>query len=404
MKKVAKILAIVLVLATVIIAVGEKPVSAAGKKTVRVFTEKQLKKALKNSSIDTIYFKTEIETNITINTKKAKKKNIIIDASNCNIINKSKFKSIELRGALSYTEDVSSNTITTNGYADFIIAEGRSVKKVTFTSSTPVYVVRKGASIKTVAMNVDGDIGVFDKNTNTMTLQTKLYEEDCSWDDSYIYDFDGSGRLLGYKESTEYNDGPKVTITQNTYDENGNLLKLEAYDYDSGDMIYFYTYNYDNENRMIESCFKDSERITYKYDSKGVKTTVLIDNDTYHSETKYTYDSNGRISKTTTTSYYIDDGVKSDTSTAEITYKYDKYGNCISYINIGSDGYKDTYTYKFDKSGNRIYAKYEIYYPYSGETSVSEEKMEYDELGNQTSHLIKTPYTDDWDDPHKYAG
>ena len=186
MKKVAKILAIVLVLAAVIIAVGEKPVSAAGKKTVRVFTEKQLKKALKNSSIGTIYFKTEIETNITINTKKAKKKNIIIDASNCNIINKSKFKSIELRGALSYTEDVSGNTITTNGYADFIISEGKSVKKVTFTSSTPVYVVRKGASIKTVAMNVDGDKGVFDKNTNTMTLQTKLYEEDCSWDDSYI--------------------------------------------------------------------------------------------------------------------------------------------------------------------------------------------------------------------------
>lgn len=404
MKKVAKILAVMFVLALVVVAIGEKPASAAGKKAVRVFTEKELKKALKNKSVDTIYFRTRIESKITINTKKAKKKNIVIDASNCDIINKSKFKSIELLGALTYTEDVSGNTITTNGYADFVIAEGRSVKKVTFTSATPVYVVRKGASIKTVAMNVYGEKGVFDKKTNTMTLETKEYEEDYSWDASYVYDFDKSGRLLGYKNTVEYNNGPEVTITQNTYDENGNLLRLESYDYDSGDMKYFYTFKYDSENRMLESNFKESQKITYKYDSKGVKTTVILDDDNYHSETKYTYDSKGRITKTTTNSYYIVDGEKSGATTAVVTHKYDKNGNCISYVNEGSDGYKDKYTYEFDKSGNCIYTKSESYEPYSGQTYVSEYKMEYDEYGNQTSYLMKSDYTDGWEDPSKYAG
>ena len=54
-------------------------VKAASKKTVRVTTQKELKKALKNSKVGTIILRTQIYDDFTISSKKAKKKNLIVE-------------------------------------------------------------------------------------------------------------------------------------------------------------------------------------------------------------------------------------------------------------------------------------------------------------------------------------
>ena len=87
-------------------------ISAADEKTVRVTTQKELNKALKDSSIDTVILRTDTYDSITISSKKAKKKKLIVDAPNSIIVNKAKFKSVVLENAEYYTEDVSGNNIT----------------------------------------------------------------------------------------------------------------------------------------------------------------------------------------------------------------------------------------------------------------------------------------------------
>ena len=73
--------------------------SAAEGNTVRVATQKELKKALKDSSVETIILRTNTYDSITISSKKAKNKKLIVDAYNSKITNKAKFKSITLISA-----------------------------------------------------------------------------------------------------------------------------------------------------------------------------------------------------------------------------------------------------------------------------------------------------------------
>ena len=108
MRKVFKYLSTVLAVALVAVLIagiiGPVEIQAASKKTVRVLTQAELNKALKNSKVGTIILRTSTYDKITINSKKAKKKNIIIDAPSANIENKSKFKSVEVQSAATYTD------------------------------------------------------------------------------------------------------------------------------------------------------------------------------------------------------------------------------------------------------------------------------------------------------------
>ena len=150
-------------------------VKAASSKTVRVTTQKELNTALKDASVETIILRSETYDSITISSKKAKKKNIIIDAENSNIVNKSRFKSIELISAAYYIEDVSNNTITASTTA-FEIAEGRTVKKLTLTVMSSKYVIRKGASIKNLAYNLGGNKSKYNKSTRTLKVKGESFD------------------------------------------------------------------------------------------------------------------------------------------------------------------------------------------------------------------------------------
>ena len=403
MKKLSKLFAVLFALAILVTIVDRMPIEAAAKKTVRVISQKELNKALKNSNVDTIIFRSEIYDSITINSKKAKKKNIIIDLPNSSVTNKSKFKSIEIQNAGCFIEEVTGNTITMSGACDLILSEGITVKKLILKTTNPYYTIRKGASIKTVAFETNGDKGVYDSKTRTIQLDTKEYEEDESYDVSYTYTLDKSGRVLEYIYYQEYA-VPSKQLMKFAYDKNGNRTKAENTDYETGDVIWFYNYEYDNNNNMTKQIFKDDDIFSYKYDSNNDLIGYVYDNETYHAETTYTNYSNGRQKTAITISYYISDGVKGEESKLSITYKYDKKGNNTSSLLKYSDGSTIEYQYTYDKAGNLTYMKDIEYDAETGETNVWENKMEYDEFGNLTNLLGKTPYSDEWMDSSQYAG
>ncbi|MBO4922147.1 MAG: hypothetical protein J5372_09560, partial [Lachnospiraceae bacterium] len=95
--------ALALVLAAVLM-IGTVPAKADTGKAVRVSTVKELKSAMKKSDVGTIYFRTQAYLNIKIpSVKNASGKELIIEAPNCVITNKSKFLSINILKAASYT-------------------------------------------------------------------------------------------------------------------------------------------------------------------------------------------------------------------------------------------------------------------------------------------------------------
>ena len=404
MKKLAKILAVFFTLSILFSFFDRIPIAAAAKQTVRVTTQKELNKALKNSKVDTIIFRSDIYADITINSKKAKKKNIIIDAPYCNIVNKSKFKSTYLEDADSYIEDITGNTITTDCYFDLEVAKGRTVKKVIAAGTDPTFILREGASIKTLTFDHIGHKGVYDSKTNTIKLDTEEFEEGDSYPVSYTYTIDKSGRILQFLR--EYPNAPSYKqFCKYTYDKNGNITKVEQIDTETQEVLWDYEYKYDSQNREIASIFKGNETVTREYDSKGHLTGYATNSDLYCDKASYTLDKNGRRISSVFESYYIgDDGEISNKKTYETTYKYDKNGNQTLVSTISSDGSYDVYTYKYDKAGNMIHSKNEEYRAETDVTSTWESKYEYDEEGKKTSALSKSPYSDEWYDPYLYAG
>ena len=372
------------------------------KKTVRVLTQKELNKALKNSKVDTIILRTDTHDSFTISTKKAKKKTLIIDAPYADITNKSKFKSIEIQRVDKYTENISGNSIIKSGYGDFEIAKGVTVKKVTFKDTDNDYIIRKGASIKTVVIEKEGNTAVYDSKTGVYKLVTKIYEEDYPFDITYEIKLDKSGRTTEFKTLAGYYDSDN--LDKYTYDKNGNVTRFEHIDVASGNIITAREYKYDSKNREISYSDTTSGNYTYKYDSKGNRIQQNFENEYYISESKLTYDSNGRITKVSTEYCYISEGQKSDQESHDTVYKYNKKGFLISSKDTYSNGSIYIYEYTYDKAGNMTYMKYTEESTETSDVFISEFKYEYDELGLETNVLAKYPYNGGWVNPSDYAG
>ena len=276
MKKIIRFIGLICVLTLVLTLFtglyGPEKVSAAESKTVRVATQKELKKALKDSLVSTIILRTDTYDSMTITSKKAKKKKLIVDAPDANIINTARFKSIVIKNANSYIEDVSGNTITTDITRDIEIAEGRSVKKMTITRFATDYIIRKGASIKSLAYNVDGNKSSYDAKTHTLKIKVKEldYNTYDYYDVSYKLVIDEAGRItyLSYKDPYE----KRLLESNIVYDENGNILDVKEHYADNGEVTFSQSYKYDENNNRIEADlnteYEKSEE-TREYDNAG---------------------------------------------------------------------------------------------------------------------------------------
>ncbi|MBP5331554.1 MAG: hypothetical protein J6Y89_06850, partial [Lachnospiraceae bacterium] len=217
-----------------VMSVWVKPeqVRAAAKTTVRVATSKQLKSALKDPNVGTIILRTATVDPITISSKKAKKKNLIVDAEESVITNKTKFKSITIVNVAGYIEDVSGNKITLNTNRAFEVAAGRSVKKLTFDNVSPWlplrYVLRDNASRKKIAFKDDGKVK--DLGDGKFSVKKSVYEDEEYNVADYVmeFTFDKSGRIT---EETSQNvstdpDNEYNHIYKYEYYDNGNLYRL----------------------------------------------------------------------------------------------------------------------------------------------------------------------------------
>lgn len=171
--------------------------------------------------------------------------------------------------------------------------------------------------------------------------------------DSYYYLFDEFGNLLkknsydyvgnlkyGFEYEYEYDEKQNLTfmgvasgrdqaknIIKYRYDDNGNRIEEIGYD-PNGNVFMKMTYKYDDNGNLTEEKSYDSDsgidsKSIYKYDASGNK---IEDND---------FDSEGRISK--------------------CTYKYDDKGNKLEVINYFLDGsISGKATYKYDEKSNVI--------------------------------------------------
>ena len=300
MKKLFKCLGIVctiaLILAVFLGIYNPEKISAADEKTVRVTTQKELNKELKDSSINTIILRTDTYDSITISSKKAKKKKLIVDAPDSRIVNKAKFKSIVIEHADHYTEDVSGNSITSY-ISDLEVAEGRSVKKLTFKCMATYYVIRKGALIKSLTYSIGKNKSSYDAKTRTLKLKTQVldYETYDYKDVSYKLILDEVGRVT----YLDYKDSSKRTLKTNVeYDENGNLLKVKEVYADNGEVSFSFEYKYDGNNNCIyakEYDGYDNIEKNVEYDDNGREISYInVNSSGSIAKGTYVYDSKGR--------------------------------------------------------------------------------------------------------------
>lgn len=402
MRKVFKVLSTALALALVTLfaagIIGSVEIQAASKKTVRVLNQAELNKALKNSKVGTIILRTSSYDKITINSNKAKKKKIIIDAPSVVVENKSKFKSIEIQSAATYIENVSGNSITYL-YSDyFIIADGKKVKKLTMKTFDTDYIVGKDASITTLQYDINGKKSSVDKKTGNLKV-TCTFSIGDNWDYEevdVVYDIvlDGSGRITGFSYKNP-EDG-MVYKTDVKYDKYGNFTEVKEADA-NGKVIRKRTYEYDkNHNMTLLKNDEDGSSFTssYVYDSQGRYTSVGYESEYYNIKNTFEYDSNGRKTGMTTYSEYLYPGYEYVTEYTTVN-TYDKNGFILSVNEDYTDGHKCTQTYEYDKSGNNTYScRTEIMA--DGNTVKYEYKYTYDKYGELKESFMKFPGENEW--------
>ena len=390
---------------------------AASKKTVRVATEKQLKSALKNSKVGTIILRTQTYNDITINSKKAKKKNIIIDAPNAVVTNKSKFKSIELQNAAKYIEAVSGNTITTTAAYVLEVAEGCSVKKLIMPYLLPGYIIRKGASIKSIVLKNLKHVSTFDKKTRTLSFETTgtwtSYDYTYYGDDGddviseeypeiYTAILDKSGRTLSYN----YMGWQSDYTYEYKYDKNGNCTECRVTNEENGLLERTTYYDYDDGNNKVSENNEHSYHpydygVKYIYDKQGRLSEVISSSEEYSEETEYNYDEKGRVIGECTNKFWFENDGRLSSRRSWITKnEYDKNGNLVKSIISYDEGFSYNYFYEYDKEGNLVH--YTNILDDKGMQSTYEYKYVFDEYGNQKEVFYK--YEDEWYNMADYAG
>ena len=402
---------LVLLLAVCVIISASVKSHAAGKKTVRVTSQEELVEAINNSKVGTIILRGQTCDKITIaSNKKAKSKKLIVDASNAQIVNKAKFKSITINSAGKYTEAVSGNTIAIPTYclSELELAKKKSIKKLILTDfngfeETDMYcVIRKSAKIKNIVYK--GSHGTFslDKSTGTLSFEEDAFE----WGEpaKVVISFDGSGRIVSRTEDFETEND---SIYSYGYDKNGNLLEANGYVcYEEGEAaseVQSGAFKYDSKNRVIFSNvtgrYSAITTVTsYYYNSKGKLIRTASESSATDEigigeyvkspeTTEYTYDSKGRLSKKT---------VENSEASTTIAYKYNDKGYVLTEKETDSlhpDGLALT-TYTYDDYGNLIKNEY---LNFDGTTSTYD--MTYDELGE----WVETTYTDSDGEKYTYS-
>ncbi|MBR6476136.1 MAG: hypothetical protein IKS98_11905 [Lachnospiraceae bacterium] len=380
--------ALALVLAAVLM-IGTVPAKADTGKAVRVSTVKELKSAMKKSDVGTIYFRTQAYLNIKIpSVKNASGKELIIEAPNCVITNKSKFLNINILKAASYTEAVSGNVITLTGqYIDFTVAKKRTVTELTICDpalpdGNLEYTLRKGAKIKSLQlMYTKFELPQYSEYNAKKKTLTFSFKNRYEIDETHIYKLDKYGRVL-----SSVNPHPEFgTEAAFKYDKNGNLLTTTVDD-NRGHIVE--TFTYDKKYRPIKSVStEDGEffnQYDYDYDAKGnlVKLSYKEAGD-YTSVTEITYDSKGRPITNTTTG---------GDHSSKYVHTYDANGLRIK-SEITVDGEKSTtYTYEYNKRGDKLKETW---------TSVANTKMVYGYYYDELGELIDRDYTDTDGDVHK---
>ena len=380
--------------------IGPVKAQAASKKTVRVTTQKELDKALKKSNVGTIILRTQIHGNITISSKKAKKKNIIIDAPFAAVENKTKFKTVELIQANKYIENVSGNTITAQMTNGLIVAKGKSIKKLTVTFAGADFTIRKGASIKNLSYNYGDSKSTYDKKTRILTYIGMGYDGDGYTDNAVqVLTLDKSGRVL---TSTYIDYEGKEHLQAVEYDSNGNKTAKSDTIPSENKVVYMSKMEYDKNDNLIymtEDYFDGyATEYFYKYDADGRLISNVIDGSGYGSSRECKYDSNGW--KIEEICFIGPD--EPDPVTETHYFEYDKNGYLLREVDEYSYGTVTTSTYEYDKSGNNTYFTIRDDYD-NGDVSEFKYKYEYDEYGDFKAVYVELE-PGNWVDATEYAG
>lgn len=406
-----KIFAVVLVLAFIVTLADPFSVKAAAKKTVRVATQKELNKALKNSKVGTIILRTNTVDPISITSTKSTKKKLIVDASYSVITNNAVFKSVTVENASKYIENVSGNKISVNADVPLEIAAGKTVDKLTFRWISPWmilrHVVREGASIKKIAFAESGKVTGTGNNTFSIekTILGDIDEDPVDY--RIDMEFDKNGRITGTTVEkltavSEEDDG-RVHNYAFRYDERGNLYKIVIsnpdWDYDLTEETFYY----DDNNNLISYSEEYDDRpvcdYEYEYDASGKMIFSGYFDESRGREYTYSYDKNGRLVEEKGTYYdivYGENGFEHEVTRGyTMKTKYNKSG-CelkITYEWSGdADAVKSVVTYTYDKKGNRTGYCSEDYYSKDDPTNMNlyRNEYEFDEYGN----LLNAYYVD----------
>lgn len=409
-----KAIAVIMMLALSTAFFSPLATEAAKKKTVRVATQKELNKALKNSKVGTIILRTKTVDPISITSTKSAKKKLIVDASNSVITNNAVFKSVTVEQASKYIENVSGNNISVNTNVALEIAAGKTVKKMTFLWVSPWtalrHVVRDGASIKKIAISDSDKVTNTGKNSFRIvrTISGEFDEDPEEY--SIDLEFSEEGRIISetvekLTKITEEDYGD-VHVYSFTYDEKGNCIKLvisnptpdyeydlteERFDYDENNNLTAYSEDYDD--RPV--CWYD-----YEYDASGKLIQAGYASEDGSREYTYSYDKKGRLTKETGKYYslvYTVDGLEKElTRTYTMKTKYNKSGCELKIVyewSGNADAVKSVVTYTYDKNGNRTSYESEDFYDKNDpeNKNVYRNECEYDKLGN----LVKLYYIDE---------
>jgi hypothetical protein len=191
----------------------------------------------------------------------------------------------------------------------------------------------------------------YDKKNNLLKEQY-LFEK---FSDETVYNYNSEG-LIESSITKEFSSSRNVK-SEFEYDENRNCICIRNF---GGDTLYtIKTSKYDNNNNVIEEEYKNlinknnNARVKYIYDYN--KKTCLLktfdaDNNQKNTILEFHYNKKGYImnlnsinSKTNLTQY--------------ISYKYDRFGNSISYLSLDkkkNSKISNVYQNEYDRKGNLI--------------------------------------------------
>lgn len=385
-----KVSAIVLAFIMLVSMAEITPIQAASGDSIKaVYTVKQLKKAMKAKAAATIVFRSESVDPVTIpSVKNSKNKELIVNAPNMNIKNKSKFKSITVNSVKNYTEAVSGNSIIWNDIDEdlLIVAKGKSVNKVTFTNwlgINPNYIVRKGAKIKSVEfVSLNHNKGKTNTKKRTAAIEGQAATEELGDYYKAVYSFDKSWRIIKSEVNSAYNGN---TVTTYKYDKNGNRVTTEITQ--PGDIVSTSTREYNSDNALINIFSTDNSgeesSVHYEYDDAGRMILYAVrypdGNDMYNME--YKYDKKGRLIENYFTPYDTKD-----------TYSYDSAGRCIEKTS-DKRGDVSTLRYTYDKNGLLVKTVEE-----SSEGMIYVQEYVHDFLGNNIYSVYKNTDKDGYAD------